>query len=29
MPFGEEAVDEVCPVCGKKSVTTIFWGKAY
>ena len=29
MPFGEEAVDDVCPVCGRKSVTTIFWGKAY
>lgn len=29
MPFEQEQLGEVCPICGKKAVTSIIWGKAY
>ncbi|MDO5602870.1 MAG: His/Gly/Thr/Pro-type tRNA ligase C-terminal domain-containing protein, partial [Oscillospiraceae bacterium] len=29
MPFEQEDLGEVCPICGKKAVTSIIWGKAY
>ena len=29
MPFAQEHLDDVCPVCGKPAKTMIIWGKAY
>ena len=29
MPFAQEQLDEVCPVCGRKAVKSILWGVAY
>ncbi len=29
MPFEQEAIGEVCPVCGKKAKAMVYWGKAY
>ncbi|MBR3466312.1 MAG: hypothetical protein IKH15_03740 [Bacteroidales bacterium] len=29
MPFAQEHLDDVCPVCGRKAVTSILWGVAY
>jgi prolyl-tRNA synthetase len=29
MPFEQESVSGVCPVCGKPAKTMIYWGKAY
>lgn len=29
MPFGEEPVGDVCPVCGKPAKALVYWGKAY
>ena len=29
MPFAQEQIDEVCPVCGRKAVKSILWGVAY
>ena len=29
MPFEQEEVDEVCPICGKKAKHMIYWGVAY
>ncbi len=29
MPFAQETVSEVCPVCGKPAKAMVIWGKAY
>ncbi|MEE3459008.1 MAG: proline--tRNA ligase [Candidatus Faecousia sp.] len=29
MPFAQEHLDDVCPVCGRKAVKSILWGVAY
>lgn len=29
MPFEQESLSDVCPVCGKPAKTMIYWGKAY
>ncbi|MCD8343395.1 MAG: proline--tRNA ligase [Oscillospiraceae bacterium] len=29
IPFVQERVGDVCPICGRKADTTIFWGAAY
>ncbi len=29
MPFEQKQLSDVCPVCGKKAVTSVVWGKAY
>jgi prolyl-tRNA synthetase len=29
MPFGQEALGDVCPVCGKPAKKLVYWGKAY
>ena len=29
MPFGEAAVGDTCPICGKKADKVIIWGNAY
>ena len=29
IPFEQEAVADVCPVCGKKATKMLYWGKAY
>ena len=29
IPFEQEAVADVCPVCGKKAHKMLYWGKAY
>ncbi len=29
MPFAQEKVSEVCPVCGKPAKAMVIWGKAY
>ena len=29
MPFEQENLGAVCPVCGKPAATSIIWGKAY
>jgi len=29
MPFEQEQLDEVCPICGKPAKTMIYWGVAY
>ena len=29
MPFGEEPIGDVCPVCGKPAKALVYWGKAY
>lgn len=29
MPFTDEKVSEVCPICGKEAKHLIYWGKAY
>ena len=29
MPFAQEHIDDVCPVCGRKAVKSILWGVAY
>ena len=29
IPFEQESLDEVCPVCGKKAKHMIYWGVAY
>lgn len=29
IPFGQEHLDDVCPVCGKPAKTMIYWGVAY
>lgn len=29
MPFDQEKIGEVCPICGKPAKTMIIWGKAY
>jgi len=29
MPFDQEQIGEVCPVCGRKAKAMVYWGKAY
>jgi prolyl-tRNA synthetase len=29
MPFAQEHLDDVCPICGRKAVKSILWGVAY
>ena len=29
MPFDQEHIDDVCPVCGKPATNMVYWGKAY
>ena len=29
MPFEQEELSDVCPICGKPAKTMIIWGKAY
>lgn len=29
MPFAQEKLGDVCPICGKPATTSIIWGKAY
>ncbi len=29
MPFEQEQITDVCPVCGKPAKTMVYWGKAY
>ena len=29
MPFAQEHLDDVCPICGKPAKTMIYWGVAY
>lgn len=29
MPFEQEQISDVCPVCGKKAESMVIWGKAY
>ena len=29
MPFAQEHLSDVCPICGKPAKTMIIWGKAY
>ena len=29
MPFQQEHLDDVCPICGKPAKTMIYWGVAY
>ncbi len=29
LPFTQEHIDDVCPICGRKAVKTILWGVAY
>ena len=29
MPFEQETLSDVCPVCGKPAKTMVIWGKAY
>ncbi|MBQ1410255.1 MAG: proline--tRNA ligase [Oscillospiraceae bacterium] len=29
LPFHQEHIDDVCPICGRKAVKTILWGVAY
>lgn len=29
MPFEQEHISDVCPVCGKPAKTMVYWGKAY
>ncbi len=29
IPFAQEQIDEVCPVCGKPAVKMVYWGVAY
>ena len=29
LPFHQEHIDDVCPICGRKAVTSILWGVAY
>ena len=29
IPLEQEAVADVCPVCGKKATKMLYWGKAY
>ena len=29
MPFAQEQIGEVCPVCGKPAKAMVYWGKAY
>ena len=29
LPFNQEHIDDVCPICGRKAVKTILWGVAY
>ena len=29
MPFRQETITEICPVCGKPAKTMVYWGKAY
>ena len=29
MPFEQEQIGDVCPVCGKKAKAMVYWGKAY
>ena len=29
MPFAQEQIGEVCPICGKKATAMVVWGRAY
>ena len=29
MPFEQEKLGDVCPICGKPAKCMIYWGKAY
>ena len=29
LPFHQEHIDDICPICGRKAVKTILWGVAY
>ena len=29
MPFAQEHLDDVCPICGKPAKKMIYWGVAY
>ena len=29
MPFEQEHISDVCPVCGKPAKVMVYWGKAY
>ena len=29
IPFEQEEIGDVCPVCGKKATKMLYWGKAY
>ena len=29
MPFKQETITEICPVCGKPAKAMVYWGKAY
>ena len=29
MPFAQENLGDVCPICGKPAKTMVIWGKAY
>lgn len=29
MPFGEEPIGDVCPICGRPAKALVYWGKAY
>ena len=29
MPFEQETLSDVCPICGKPAKTMVVWGKAY
>lgn len=29
MPFEQERIGDVCPICGRPATTSIIWGRAY
>ena len=29
MPFAQEQISDVCPICGKPAKTMVVWGVAY
>lgn len=29
MPFEQEHLSDVCPICGKPAKVMVYWGKAY
>jgi prolyl-tRNA synthetase len=29
MPFEQENISDVCPICGKPAKKMVYWGRAY